>query len=74
MLNLTTISKIFLELINNTICHTHNKYFMNEDLNWQGSESTKEFFVPTPESALVMSDVWARTVVMAPAPSIVSSP
>ena len=36
MLNLMTTSKIFLELTNNNICYTHNKYFMNEDLNWQG--------------------------------------
>lgn len=36
MLNLMTTSKIFLELIDNSVCHILNKYFMNEDLNWKG--------------------------------------
>lgn len=36
MLNLMTTSKIFLELIHDSIYNTYNKHIMNEELYWQG--------------------------------------
>lgn len=36
MRNLMTTSKIFLELIHNSIYNTYNKDIMNEELYWQG--------------------------------------